>query len=101
MDALIAELHDCRMNYDGTLFRDNADPYGADCGLLRRAEEAIARLTAELDAARRLVRKAITDYIEPEIRNERAMFLGHENCSDLDGLRADLAEFQALAGTAK
>ena len=56
--------------------------------MLEAAEE-IARL-------RRLVQKAVTDYIEPEIRCEEEAFKGHEHCSNLDGLRLDLAEFQAV-----
>lgn len=48
----------------------------------------------EIERLRELISKAITDYIEPEIRTEMDAFKGHEHCSNLDGLRADLAEFQ-------
>lgn len=57
-------------------------------------------LIAEIERLRKLVRTAITDYIQPEIRAEEEAFRGHENCSNLAGLRLDLAEFQAAVNGA-
>jgi len=50
---------------------------------------------AHISALEKLIAMAVSDYIEPEIRCEQEAFKGHENCSNLDGLRRDLAEFQA------
>lgn len=60
----------------------------------------LADAAAEIRKLRELVKQAITDYIVPEIRMEEEAFRGHELCSNLDGLRADLAEFQAAVNGA-
>lgn len=60
----------------------------------------LADAAAEIRRLRGLVEMAISDYIKPEIRMEEAAFQGHEHCSNLDGLRADLAEFQAAVNGA-
>lgn len=60
----------------------------------------LAHRDIQIDRLRKLVRYAITDYIQPEIRAEEEAFRGHEHCSNLAGLRLDLAEFQAAANGA-
>lgn len=50
---------------------------------------------AHITKLEKLVSMAVSDYIEPEIRCEQEAYRGHENCSNLDGLRRDLADFQS------
>jgi hypothetical protein len=47
--ALADELRECRTYTDGEIMPDHAEPLGADCGLLRRAEEAIRALARPED----------------------------------------------------
>ena len=42
---LIARLREARTDLDETIMPDHAEPFGADCGLLREAEEMIAALS--------------------------------------------------------
>ena len=40
--GLVAELREGRKDFDGNMMEDWAEPMGVDCGLLRRAEEALS-----------------------------------------------------------
>ncbi len=40
-DSLVAELRECMTNPAGEVMPDHAEPFGADCGLLRRAADAL------------------------------------------------------------
>ena len=52
---LLVELREGRADYDGRMMPDRAEPFGIDCGVLRRAEEAIDTLLAKSAAYEALV----------------------------------------------
>ena len=65
-------------------------------GVLPAARKPAADIVrAHIRRLEKLVSVAVSDYIGPEIRHEQEAFKGHEHCSNLDGLRGDLAEFQS------